>query len=76
MAKKVPPRPVRRDPNRTRQAILASAQDEFAEKGLFGGRVNVIAKKSGANKRMIYHYFGSKDALIAEIRTRQAGRIG
>jgi TetR/AcrR family transcriptional regulator len=53
----------RRDPDRTREAILVAAQDEFAAKGLAGGRVNVIARKSGANKRMIYHYFGSKDGL-------------
>jgi TetR/AcrR family transcriptional regulator len=63
MAKKVQPRPVRRDPDRTREAILKAAQDEFAEKGLSGGRVNIIARKSGANKRMIYHYFGSKEGL-------------
>ena len=51
MAKKVPlRRPVRRDPDRTRETILAAAQDEFAAKGLFGGRVNVIAKEAGANK--------------------------
>jgi TetR/AcrR family transcriptional regulator len=53
----------RRDPDRTREAILVAAQDEFAAKGLFGGRVNVIAQKAGANKRMIYHYFGSKEDL-------------
>jgi TetR/AcrR family transcriptional regulator len=52
-----------RDPDRTRTAILAAAQDEFAAKGLFGGRVNTIARRAGANKRMIYHYFGSKDGL-------------
>jgi TetR/AcrR family transcriptional regulator len=56
-------RTTRRDPDRTREAILVAAQDEFAAKGLFGGRVNVIAKKAGANKRMIYHYFGSKEDL-------------
>src|SRR4051812_3647846 len=53
----------RRDPDRTREAILVAAQDEFAAKGLAGGRVNVIARESGANKRMIYHYFGSKEGL-------------
>ncbi len=52
-----------RDPDRTREAILAAAQDEFAAKGLFGGRVNTIARRAGANKRMIYHYFGNKDGL-------------
>ncbi len=52
-----------RDPNRTREAILKAAQDEFAAKGLFGARVNAIARRAGANKRMIYHYFGNKDGL-------------
>jgi TetR/AcrR family transcriptional regulator len=60
---KTPARRNKRDPDRTREAILVAAQDEFAAKGLAGGRVNVIARKSGANKRMIYHYFGSKDGL-------------
>jgi TetR/AcrR family transcriptional regulator len=52
-----------RDPERTRSAILAAAQDEFAAKGLYGARVNAVARKAGANKRMIYHYFGSKEGL-------------
>ena len=52
-----------RDPNRTREAILKAAQDEFAAKGLFGARVNTIARRAGANKRMIYHYFGNKEGL-------------
>jgi TetR/AcrR family transcriptional regulator len=53
----------KRDPDRTREAILAAAGAEFAAKGLSGGRVDEIAARSGANKRMIYHYFGSKDGL-------------
>lgn len=53
----------KRDPDRTREAILAAAQAEFAAKGLSGGRVDEIAARAGANKRMIYHYFGSKDGL-------------
>jgi TetR/AcrR family transcriptional regulator len=60
---KSPLRQYRRDPDRTREAILVAAQDEFAAKGLAGGRVNIIARKAGANKRMIYHYFGSKEGL-------------
>ena len=56
-----PPR--RRDPDRTREAILIAAQHEFAAKGLSGGRVDAIARRARANKRMIYHYFGSKDGL-------------
>jgi TetR/AcrR family transcriptional regulator len=53
----------RRDPDRTRESILAAAQYEFAAKGLSGGRVDAIARRAHANKRMIYHYFGSKDGL-------------
>src|SRR4029450_6489850 len=53
----------RRDPDRTRESILAAAQHEFAAKGLSGGRVDAIARRAHANKRMIYHYFGSKDGL-------------
>lgn len=53
----------KRDPDRTREAILIAAQEEFAAKGLSGGRVDAIARRARANKRMIYHYFGSKDGL-------------
>jgi TetR/AcrR family transcriptional regulator len=60
----------RRDPDRTREAILAAAQDEFAAKGLFGARVNTIARRSGANKRMIYHYFGNKEGLYLAVLER------
>ena len=60
----------RRDPGRTREAILVAAQDEFARKGLSGGRVDDIARRSRANKRMIYHYFGSKDGLYLAVLER------
>jgi len=53
----------RRDPDRTRETILAAAGAEFAEKGLDGGRVDRIARRAKANKRMIYHYFGNKQGL-------------
>src|SRR5215510_11841404 len=57
------PRAQRRDPDRTRESILTAAQHEFAAKGLSGARVDAIARRAGANKRMIYHYFGNKDGL-------------
>ena len=60
---KPPARAHRRDPDRTREAILVAAQHEFAAKGLSGGRVDAIARRARANKRMIYHYFGNKDGL-------------
>jgi TetR/AcrR family transcriptional regulator len=60
----------RRDPHRTRETILRSAQDEFAARGLSGARVDRIARRSGANKRMIYHYFGSKDGVYLAVLER------
>jgi len=59
-----------RDPERTREAILAAAETEFAAKGLSGARVDAIARRARANKRMIYHYFGSKDRLYAAVLER------
>ena len=53
----------RRDPDRTRNAILVAAQTEFGANGLSGARVDAIARRARANKRMIYHYFGSKTGL-------------
>ena len=56
--------PNSRDPERTRQKILAAATDEFARYGLGGARVDRIAQRAGANKRMLYYYFGVKDRLF------------
>jgi AcrR family transcriptional regulator len=47
----------------TRQRILDAALAEFAAKGLAGARVDEIASRAGANKRMLYAHFGSKEEL-------------
>ncbi|RAI33432.1 TetR/AcrR family transcriptional regulator [Rhodoplanes serenus] len=63
-----PKRPIGpRDPVRTRAAILDAATQEFKAKGLTGARVDTIAKRSGVNKRMIYHYFGGKEGLYVAV---------
>jgi TetR/AcrR family transcriptional regulator len=51
----------------TRARILAAARVEFVTHGLNGARVDQIATQSGVNKNLIYHYFGSKDALYLEV---------
>jgi AcrR family transcriptional regulator len=56
-----------RNPERTRAAILDAARREVASKGLAGARVDVVARRAGTNKRMIYHYFGDKDALYLAV---------
>jgi AcrR family transcriptional regulator len=75
--KKAPRRrpPVARDPGRTRAAILDAATQEFTAKGLAGARIDTIAKRAGANKRMIYHYFGGKDGLYLAVLERTYGAI-
>lgn len=56
-----------RDADQTRKRILDAATVEFARKGLGGARVDEIALRSKANKRMIYHYFGSKERLFTAV---------
>ncbi|MEX0345948.1 MAG: TetR/AcrR family transcriptional regulator [Rhizobiaceae bacterium] len=46
---------------------MAAAKYEFAEYGLSGARVDAIASRAKANKRMIYHYFVSKDHLFQAV---------
>lgn len=48
----------------TKSRIMAAAKNEFARLGFAGARVDEIAEKAQANKRMIYHYFGSKEQLF------------
>lgn len=56
-----------RDPEQTRARILAAAKAEFARAGLGGARVDRIAALAGANKRMLYYYFESKDGLFRAV---------
>lgn len=56
-----------RNPERTRAAILEAARREISSKGLAGARIDVVARRAGTNKRMIYHYFGDKDALYLAV---------
>jgi len=56
-----------RNPDNTKQVILDAARVEFSKAGLAGARVDKIAETSGANKRMIYHYFGGKEQLFAAV---------
>lgn len=57
----------RRDPEKNQARILAAATDEFARHGLGGARVDRIAARAGANKRMLYYYYGNKDDLFLAV---------
>ena len=56
-----------RDAEATQRRILDAAKKEFARKGLGGARVDDIAERAKANKRMIYHYFESKESLFQRV---------
>jgi len=56
-----------RDAQATKGRILQAAKREFAQYGLGGARVDNIAARAKANKRMIYHYFGGKEALFTAV---------
>ena len=56
-----------RDAEATKERILQAAKKEFAKNGLGGARVDVIAERAKANKRMIYHYFGNKEDLFQTV---------
>ncbi len=60
----------RRDPERTREALLAAARAEFAAKGLAGARVGAIAARAGVNPQLISYYFGGKAGLYQAILDR------
>lgn len=51
----------------TRNLLLDAAAEEFARHGLPGARVQAIVQRAGVNERMIYHHFGSKEALYAAV---------
>jgi AcrR family transcriptional regulator len=51
------------DPEGTRQNIIEIASEEFALNGLSGARIDEIAARTRASKRMIYYYFTDKEGL-------------
>jgi len=58
---------IKRDPEGTRRRILLAAAEEFASGGLFGARVDQIARRAETNERMLYYYFGSKEQLFTAV---------
>src|SRR5262245_23172184 len=56
-----------RDPEGMRLRILEAAKQEFSAHGLAGARVDRIAAKAGANKRMLYYHVGNKEDLYLTV---------
>jgi TetR/AcrR family transcriptional regulator len=70
------PKPVRpRDANTSRQAILDAAENEFANLGFGGARIDKIAQESGYNKSLIFQYFTDKANLYSAVINRIRERL-
>lgn len=56
-----------RNPERTRRRLLQAATRMFSRRGYDGVSVDDIVAAARVNKRMVYHYFGSKEGLYSEV---------
>jgi AcrR family transcriptional regulator len=55
-------RPAGSPPNR--EAILAAAREQFAERGYESATIRAIAARASVDPALVHHYFGSKDRLF------------
>jgi AcrR family transcriptional regulator len=60
-----------RNSHATKELLLAAATEEFSEYGFAGARIDRIAERARANKRLLYAYFGDKDRLFEVVMERQ-----
>lgn len=58
-----------------RAQILAAAADCFRQDGFHGASIAKISRAAGMSPGHIYHYFGSKEAIIAAIVEQDVARV-
>jgi TetR/AcrR family transcriptional regulator len=63
-----------RDPERTREAILAAAEDLFARRGFEGTSLQQIGEAAGVARSTPAYFFGSKAALYDAVLIRVIAR--
>ena len=66
----------RKDGVETREAILAAAEAEFADKGFELASAREICRRAKANSALMNRYFGSKEALYRIVAKRLFGDLG
>ena len=60
-------RTIAKDHDQKRTQILKSAAKVFAEQGFDRASMTQLARECGISKANIYHYYGSKDAILFDI---------
>src|SRR3954465_7117387 len=58
-----------------RRQILAAAVRVFAAQGYEASRGGDVAREAGVASGLVYHYFGSKDAVLEAVFREQWGRL-
>lgn len=58
--------------NNRAQRVVSAAGDEFARRGFEGARVDLIARRAGVNKQLVFYYYGSKRGLFQAVVGRAA----
>lgn len=59
----------------TRDRVLEAARREFAAHGIFGARIDRIAKAAQTSKERLYAYFRSKEDLYAQVVLAEINRL-
>jgi len=65
----------RRDAASSRERLLRAGGRLFAARGPEGATVAMIAREARLNRRMLYHYFGTKEGLYRAVIERAYGEI-
>ncbi len=65
----------KRNPEISQARILKAAEQEFAEHGYEGARVDKIVRRAGVSKNLVYHYFSGKDTLFLVVLERMYERM-
>ncbi|MCE4369611.1 TetR/AcrR family transcriptional regulator [Xanthomonas hortorum pv. hederae] len=61
---------------RRKEQVLAAAADCFRREGFHGSSMAQISAAAGMSSGHIYHYFGSKEGIVAAIVERERSELG
>lgn len=50
-----------------RERVLDASLELFAERGVAGTSLQMIAERLGLTKAAVYHHFRTKDAIVLEV---------